>query len=137
MSYTTVEGQKVNGEWCAFTTSRLVKSFEIDLPVQVHYGELTARQRLVAVSRNDPTVLVLDRLQSLKLDWYQICLISYQQPTGPQPLLGCFNGIFKEKVGTVSIHKARLHVRSNTASKAFKSLSVLFSTKEAKLPTFT
>ena len=89
-----------------------------------------ACRRLVAVSRNDPTLLVRDRLQSLKLDWHQICLISYQQPAGLQPLLGCFKGIFKEELGTVSIHKARLHVCSNTASKLFKPPSVLFSTKK-------
>ena len=76
-----------------------------ELLVQVHYGELMACRRLVAVSRNDPTLLVRDRLQSLKLDWHQICLISYQQPAGLQPLLGCFKGIFKEELGTVSIHK--------------------------------
>ena len=31
MSYAIAEGQKVAGEWCAFTTSTLLKLFKIDL----------------------------------------------------------------------------------------------------------
>lgn len=44
-------------------------------------------------------------------------------------LLECYKNVFKEELGTDSIHKVKLHARSDAVSKFFKPHSMLFSTK--------
>ena len=102
-----------------------------ELHVQVRYGMQSSRLRLVVVGGSGPTLLGRDWLKSLKLDWHQICLVSREKTTELQPLLERYHNVFKDELGTASIHKAKLHVRSDAVPKFFKPRSVPFSTKDA------
>ena len=93
-----------------------------ELHVQVCYGMQSSR---------GPTLLGRDWLKSLKLDWHQICLVSREKTTELQTLLERYHNVFKDELGTASIHKAKLHVRADAVPKFFKPCSVPFSTKDA------
>ena len=101
-----------------------------ELHVQVCYGTQTAHLRLVVVGGSGPTLLGRDWLKSLKLDWHQICLVSREKTTELKPLLERFKDVFKDQLGTASIHEAKLHIRSDAVPKFFKPRSVPFSTKD-------
>ena len=102
-----------------------------ELEVLVQYGTQFYHLRLVVVAGNGPALLGRDWLKFLKLDWQQIYHVAGKDTERLEPLLERYQGLFKDELGTASVHKAKLYVRPDAKPKFFKPRPVPFATKDA------
>ena len=57
--------------------------------------------------------------------------MAQKSTVGLIPLLEHYQDLFKDEIGTASVHKAKLHVRPEAVPKFFKPRLVLFTTNDA------
>ncbi|XP_062846979.1 uncharacterized protein K02A2.6 [Trichomycterus rosablanca] len=102
---------------------------------KVTYGDQTADLPLIVVKGNGPALCGRNWLESIKLDWKTIKMISEnaKQPSAPKSIpevLEKYSEVFKEELGTLKEIKATISVKPDATPKFHKSRPLPFAMKE-------
>ena len=114
-----------------YTDERMTVAGE--LPVQVRYREQCVPLYLVVVAGDGPSLFGRNWLEHLQLDWRAIRTVARSETatTSLKQLLSTHENVFKDELGTVHSHQAKLHVRPDAIPKFCKARSIPFAIREA------
>ena len=104
-----------------------------ELQVDVQYHQQSTTLPLVVVAGEGPSLFGRNWLESIRLNWHQICAISTSSASvgSLESLLEKHQEIFLDELGTIRSFPASLQVRPEARPKFFKARSVLFAIKDA------
>ena len=94
-----------------YTAEELEVRGEID--VEVQYQKQKQMLTLVVVAGNGPALLGRNWLNHITLDWSRIAHTTVGQCRNISALLSKYPSVFTDKLGTMTRHRAKLHVRES------------------------
>ena len=102
-----------------------------ELSVQVRYREQCVPLSLVVVAGNRPSLFGSNWLEHLQLDWRTIRTVTCSETATTSLKKATHENVFKDELGTVHSHQAKLHVRPDTIPKFCEARSIPFTIWEA------
>ena len=101
-----------------------------EISVQVRHNSQSTQTMLVVVSTDGPVLLGRDLLGKIKLDWQQLNQVRSEERPTLSAVLDQHKSVFKDELGTVRAHRAKLHVCPSTMPKFFKPRPIPFAIKD-------